>query len=301
MKRTRVAATLTAAMATALTLTACGSDDGAGTGAAGGSEADLRAAVQGNVDAINDGDVDAVIAASSARCRAVVDKAELLMGFGLIDELYGDITLKELKILENDGTVARVMGTTGIQALDEDDGGGRWIYEEGEWRTDDCDDDGPGVDSAPTDDDTEDDDTEDTAAAGDLGVGESYTWGDSGVSVTIDSVAEFTEIGEWDFVTEGATPFRVTVTISNDGPNRLDLDDVAVFAEGATRGGDTNAEYFEAGHREIAGQLATGGSEQKTWDASLDAEYGQDVLITVSYWGDDHVWDDDPQWLATIE
>jgi hypothetical protein len=302
MNRTRTAVTLAAALATALTLTACGSDDrtsASGTGGTGGSDAELRAAVQNNLKAINDADADAVIAAHTVRCRAIVDKDYLPISLGLIEELYGEITLEELKILQNDGAVARVRGTTGIQALDEDDedsDGARWVYEDGEWRNDDCDDEDQGDDPEATDDNGQG-----TAAPGDLAIGDSHTWDGTGLTVTVTDVTERSEFGEWDMPTADSTPFSVHVTIANDGDAPIDLSDVAITVEGATSGGGVNLDYFE-GDLELSGRLAVGETITGTWSDSINEDYGRDLVITIAHWHDSNsVWADDPQWLATIK
>ncbi|GAA2108769.1 nuclear transport factor 2 family protein [Streptomyces synnematoformans] len=135
---------LAASTAVLLTLTACGSDDegDAGDGATQAGEAALRKAVQDRMDAVNDGNVDAIQELTSTRCREKTSKQELTKTIDLTNTLYGDIELKSLDILEINEDSAVVKGTTGIEALDKpqpgDDEGARWALEDGHWRTDDC-------------------------------------------------------------------------------------------------------------------------------------------------------------------
>jgi hypothetical protein len=139
MTRTRTAALATGA-ALLLATAACSSSDN-GRSSSPADEAALRQAVQDSVDAINEGDVQAILDAQSARCRDRTSEAEAQQAVDLMETLYGDVTLQSLDILEFNEDGAVVKGTTGIQALDEaDDGtdGARWIYEDGAWRDDDC-------------------------------------------------------------------------------------------------------------------------------------------------------------------
>ena len=300
MNRARTASAVVAAVAV-LTLTACGSDTSPVLGATG-SEADLRKAVQANLDAINSGDAESILDSMSARCQGSNSVEEIRQASEMIAAIYGELTLVELDIPEFDGTSALVRGRTGIQALDDESDGARWIHEDGAWRNDDCVD--TGSDAGP-DTDTDTDDSDSSTDSGqdtgeDLGIGETHTYPGTDVSVTVTGVREVTEFAEWDSPTEGATPFRVHLTIHNAGDAHIDLDDLFVSAEGATIGGAVNSEYFE-NDMIITGRLAAGATVDATWSASLDEEYGRDLVVTVGYWHDgDFPTSAEPQWAATI-
>lgn len=166
----------------------------------------------------------------------------------------------------------------------------------------------PDVDQADDDADEADEADEDTdgddsgnSLEGDLAVGDTYTWDDTGVSVTVDEVTERTEFGEYDFFTEGATAFSVGLTIANDGDGPIDLMDIAVIVRGATSGGDVNFDGA-SDDLELSGRLAAGESVSGTWSDSINEEYGRDLLITIGYWHDgESMMAEDPKWLASID
>lgn len=132
MTHRRATTALATTAAALLALTACSSGSSA--------EDDLKAAVQDNITAYNDGDLAAARALLSERCRAETSEDDTRETIELIDQLYGDITLQDITVHDIDGDTARVSATTGIQALDDagDDDGAQWVYEDGAWRTDDC-------------------------------------------------------------------------------------------------------------------------------------------------------------------
>ncbi|GAA3870641.1 hypothetical protein [Streptomyces sedi] len=292
---------IAAATATVVTLTGCGSDDGTDDnrsprqGEAGGTEDDLLQAIDDNLAAINDGDAEAVFASRSAACREEATVEEAAEAVGLVGALYGEISFETLEVLEFDGTTARVRGTTGIEALDSDDGeegeGARWIWEEGAWRDDSC-----GEDS---DDEAEDADEAATAPS-DLPAGEGYDWGD-GISLTVDGVTEMPldSLGEYDSVPDGHTPFQVEMTIVNDGDQPLELDEFAIVVEGATNGGTVDSLYL-MDQEYLEGRLAPGESKEHREAYSIDtAAHGRDLVVE-GWRYTDELGSDTPTWVVTI-
>ncbi|TDC73792.1 hypothetical protein [Streptomyces hainanensis] len=287
-----------------LSTAACGSDAESGddprdarSADAGGSEEELRRAVEDSLGAINEGDADALLAGQSAACREQTSADEAVEALALIEALYGEIRLEEIEILEFEGTSAVVRGTTGIEALDSagDDDGARWIWEDGAWRDDSCDDAGSaqdsGQDAAPDPDAT---------VPSDLAAGETHEW-DDGVSVTLTGVTEIPSdsLGEFDLVTEGHTPFFVELTIVNDGEQPADLGEFSTLVEGATNGGTVDSVYVE-GEEYLEGRLAPGETKEHREPYSIDtAANGSDLVIELWRYQEDMDFDA-PTWVATI-
>jgi len=279
----------------AATLTACSDDDAPptrDTNATGGSEDELRQAVQAGVDAINSADTDAYLALQSAACREQVTPDETQQTFELIESLYGDIDLQTVEISDFDGATARVRGTTGIQALDEagDQDGALWTWEDGGWRDDSCHED---VGQATA---------EDSTVPTDLAIGDTHNW-DDGASLTITSVSQTpdSELGEFDreFITEGQTPITVAVTVTNSGDAPLDLSEFSFFVEGATTGGEAESQFFE-GDEFLEGRLAPGQSRDHTEHYSFDiGQYGADITVE-GFRMHEGMDLDSPIWAATI-
>ncbi|WP_129841119.1 nuclear transport factor 2 family protein [Streptomyces sp. RFCAC02] len=289
-----VAAFTTAALTLAAAACSSDGDDGNRPSAAGGSREQLRQAVEDNLAAINDGDVDALLASQSANCRERTTPEETAQALELIDAFYGDVSLEDLDIIEFDGTTARVRGTTGIEAIDEsgDQDGARWIWEDGAWRDDSCDEDAA--------DDQEADDPADTVPT-DLPVGKSHDWSD-GATTTVTGVSEIPDdsLGEFSTLTEGHTPFWVEITITNHSEQPIDLGDFHLSVEGATNGGTVDSVYIED-QEHLEGRLAPG--ETKEWrdSYSIDtAANGRDLVIEVWRTSED-LFLDAPTWVATIE
>ena len=115
-----------------LSLAACG-------GSSASPELALKAAAQTHTDAINDGDLDRVKQHMSTRCLSEWDDTSLRETLTLIHTMYGEITLKNVKVtrMNEKETSAHVEGTSGIEALDQGDSAW-WVYENGTWRADDC-------------------------------------------------------------------------------------------------------------------------------------------------------------------
>ncbi|RKN08577.1 hypothetical protein D7319_14350 [Streptomyces radicis] len=134
----------------------------------------------------------------------------------------------------------------------------------------------------------------------DLTAGEAFTW-DNGLIIAVEGAQEVMELDEWDFTPEGHIPFRVTLTITNDGDEPVDLDEVGVLVSGATNGGEAASAYFEDGHEEIAGRLAPGVTETKNADWSLSPDHGRDIVVQVAHWNESvDFLAPDPEWLITI-
>ncbi|MCE7079612.1 hypothetical protein LZF96_05340 [Streptomyces sp. ST2-7A] len=304
MRHTRTTVALFTAFTVLGTLTACGEGTGDGTGGegasteAGGTEEALRDAVQANMDAINGGHADAMYNLLSERCRARTTMEEVEFSLGLIKELYGNLTLEEVIVRDMDGNTAIVEGKTGIEALDraeEEDGGGRWIHEDGDWRNDECDD----TDPADTDENTVGEEHADQSGA-DLPLGDTHTW-DDGVALTITDVTEIPadRIGEYDYVSEGQTPFTVTLTVVNDSGNPVDLDDFYISVQGITTGGSAESVYLD-GSEILEGRLATGQTREHEEHFSLDTDkYGQDIVIEGNRLSA-LMGPDSPTWIATL-
>ncbi|MBB0242742.1 hypothetical protein FNQ90_01115 [Streptomyces alkaliphilus] len=305
MRHTRTTAVLFTAFTLLGALTACGADSGdeGGTGGegssteAGGTEEALREAVQANVDAINGGRADAVYTLLSERCRTQTTMEEVEFSLELIKELYGDLTLEDVTVHEVDGHTALVEGKTGVEALDraeEEDGGGRWIHEDGNWRNDECDD----TDTAEAEGNFEEEDSDRSGA--DLALGETHTW-DDGVALTLTEVTEIPAegIGEYDYVSEGQTPFTVTLTIVNDSGSPVDLDDFYVSVQGTTTGGSADSVYLD-GSEFLEGRLAAGQTREHEEHFSFDTEkYGHDLVIEANR-PSDFLNPDSPAWIATL-
>ncbi|ARQ70209.1 hypothetical protein [Streptomyces marincola] len=306
--RTHKLSVAATALILALVGTACGSDSDSDADAGGGggetseaergSEEALRRAVEDNLAAMNAGDTDAFLAGQSARCREVTTASEAGQAMELIDTLYGDISLRELDILEFDGVNARVLGTTGIEALDDagEQDGARWVWEEGEWRSDDCEE---GATGQAADEDPAEGDTSATVPP-DLAVGESHAW-DDGVSVTVAALTgiPLDSLGEFDTVTEGHTPFSVELEIVNEGDQPLDLSEFGLVVEGATNGGSVDSVYLEDAEF-LEGRLAPGETMDFRDAYSIDtARNGSELVIEVWRYHDDMDFEP-PTWSGSV-
>ncbi|MBQ1165484.1 hypothetical protein KBZ21_46675, partial [Streptomyces sp. A73] len=64
----------------------------------------------------------------------------------------------------------------------------------------------------------------------------------------------------------GETAFRINIKFDNGSEQPIDLDDVSVLAEGATKGGEAAVTTWENGSAEITGRLAAGQTAAKTED-----------------------------------
>ncbi|WP_049568765.1 hypothetical protein [Streptomyces sp. SBT349] len=298
IRRTTVR-TATAVLVLGICITACGSDDDTGSStnsdnaSSGGTEEALRQAVQDGLDAMNSGDTEALLNGRTARCREQTTVEEAQQSTDLIDSLYGDITLEELQILEFDETSARVLGTTGIEALDEanNQDGARWTWEDGAWRNDDC------------DDNTENGENSDPAGAaeGDLPLGEVYAW-DDGLAVTVDNLRQVpaSDLGEYETVEDAEIPFVADVTITNTGDQPYDLSGLHLGVTGATQGGDAYNTSYEnvgaVGHYE--GRLAPGETLESVHGWTIEEQHGLDVVIE-AFRNDD--WQlPQPTWIGSI-
>lgn len=142
--------------------------------------------------------------------------------------------------------------------------------------------------------------TTEQPALGPLTVGDTYTWPHDQVAATVTSVAEFTNLGEYDTVEPGEIPFRVEITVTNNGQQPIDASSFSAFVMGATVGGEAAGTSFDEGSNEFAGQLAPGNTATFTDDAVIDEQYGRDVLVELQRWDTD-VMDEPPVWTATIE
>ncbi|MGK5529042.1 hypothetical protein [Streptomyces sp. URMC 129] len=128
-----------------------------------------------------------------------------------------------------------------------------------------------------------------------LSPGQSYTWEEDGLTVTVGPATVYTGSDPADFVTPGETPFTVDVTILNEGTEPVDLADLRFMAE--TPGGTTASPATVGGAGFLEGALAPGGTEEAVQAWSLDtAAHGSDVVITASWF----VSIDSPRWATTI-
>ncbi|MDT0306115.1 hypothetical protein RM780_03950 [Streptomyces sp. DSM 44917] len=135
----------------------------------------------------------------------------------------------------------------------------------------------------------------------DLAIGDTQNWED-GVSATITHVTEIpaSEIGQYDYVGEGQTPFIVGMTIVNDSEQPIDLGEFTVSVEGATNGGTAEFVYIESQSEVLEGRLAPGQTREHEDAYSLDVDqYGRDLVIEMLrfYEGMDL---DNPTWIGSI-
>jgi hypothetical protein len=151
----------------------------------------------------------------------------------------------------------------------------------------------------PTDTEEETDDLAGATDA-DLALGDTHNWTD-GVSLTITGLPEIdpTTLGEFDTVTEGTTPFRVEMTITNGTDQPLDLSEFTSIVEGATNGGAPDSEYFE-GDELLEGRLAPGGTKEHADSYSVNvADLGRDMVVEIWRMHDDMDLDA-PTWVGSI-
>lgn len=114
-----------------------------------------------------------------------------------------------------------------------------------------------------------------------LKAGETFTY-DDGLAVTVDSIKEFTDFGEYDYPPEnGDTAFRINLTFENGTKEPFALDDLYISVEGTTNGGMAEGNWFENGDKEITGRLAAGVTTTGTSDHTLTDKYGRDVVVIV--------------------
>lgn len=149
--------------------------------------------------------------------------------------------------------------------------------------------------------DTEDPADEKPAADTTLEVGQTFTY-DDGLAVTVDSIEEFTDFGEFDYPPEdGETAFRINLTFDNGTKKPFALDDLYITVEGATNGGMASGGYWENGSKEITGRLAPDISTTGTSDHTLAAKYGRDVVVTIGRLDEPGLMLDDLEWSGSIK
>ncbi|WP_326596759.1 hypothetical protein [Streptomyces sp. NBC_01803] len=125
--------------------------------------------------------------------------------------------------------------------------------------------------------------------------GESYTWEEQGLTVTVGPAERYTGSDPVDPLVEGETPFTVDVTILNEGTEPVDLADVRFMAE--TPAGLTASPVGIAGAGFLEGTLAAGRTEEAVQAWSLDtAANGRAVVIEASWFASM----DTPRWATTI-
>ena len=159
----------------------------------------------------------------------------------------------------------------------------------------------PAADTDETEpDDGQENDGQDNGT--ELKVGQSYTF-ENGPTVTVDSIKTVTEFSEFDLRPKsGEQAFRVNVTFDNTkGTKPINLDEFSLMVVGATNGGDAKGTYFEAGKKEITGRIAPGQKDTKNHDYTLEKQYGKDVVVTVTWAGDEDFMDEPPTWAGTIQ
>ncbi|WP_407563328.1 hypothetical protein [Streptomyces sp. 184] len=119
------------------------------------------------------------------------------------------------------------------------------------------------------------------AADTSLKVGETFTY-DDGLAITVDSIKEFSDFGEFDYPPEnGDTAFRINFTFDNGTKKPFALDDLYVSVEGTTNGGMAEGNYWENGSKEITGRVAPGVTTTGTSDHALADKYGRDVVVMI--------------------
>ena len=121
-----------------------------------------------------------------------------------------------------------------------------------------------------------------------LKFGESYTWPD-GLKVSVLEAKEWTQFTDEDYATDdpAQTEFRVKVKVTNGGEAPVKLDDLSVFIEGATNGGEAATTGFATDSQPLDGRLAPGVSATKTDDNALETKYGKKIVVTVQRNSDD--------------
>jgi hypothetical protein len=121
-----------------------------------------------------------------------------------------------------------------------------------------------------------------------LKFGESYTWPD-GLKVSVLEAKEWTQFTDEDYATDdpAQTEFRVKVKVTNGGEAPVKLDDLSVFIEGATNGGEAATTGFATDSQPLEGRLAPGVSATKTDDNALETKYGKKIVVTVQRNSDD--------------
>ncbi|WP_225794773.1 hypothetical protein [Streptomyces aculeolatus] len=139
------------------------------------------------------------------------------------------------------------------------------------------------------------------AADTSLTVGETFTY-DDGLAVTVDSIREFSDFGEFDYPPEdGDTAFRINLTFDNGTKKPFSLDDLYLSVEGATNGGAAEGNYWENGSKEITGRVAPGVATNGTSDHTLAAKYGRDVVVTLGRLDEANLMADDLEWSGSIK
>ncbi|WP_059012228.1 DUF4352 domain-containing protein [Streptomyces specialis] len=125
--------------------------------------------------------------------------------------------------------------------------------------------------------------------------GQSYTWEEQGLTVTVGPASRYTGTDPADFLVEGETAFTVDVTIVNEGSAPADLADLRFTAE--TPDGTPASTASVAGAGFLTGTLAPGDTEEAVQAWSLDtAAHGSDVVIVGSWFADI----DTARWLTAI-
>ncbi|MFJ9029799.1 hypothetical protein ACIRQP_14950 [Streptomyces sp. NPDC102274] len=145
---------------------------------------------------------------------------------------------------------------------------------------------------------------EEKAPDTELAVGDGFRYKD-GVLLAVTGINRLTaaDFGEFD-LKPGAdkTGFRVSLDVTNNAKNPLDLDAWGVNAQGATTGGQTEFVSAEKGSRQMTGRLAPGKKGSFTFEYALAKKDGAEVVFTMTRVDDSvDLLAEDPHWTGTIK
>ncbi|MFC9286540.1 hypothetical protein [Streptomyces sp. NPDC057052] len=121
-----------------------------------------------------------------------------------------------------------------------------------------------------------------------LKFGQAYTWPD-GLKVTVVEAKRFTDYDKelLESAEPGKTDFRISLKVQNTGKAPVDLDDLSIIVEGATKGGEAAGTIFSKGSEPLEGRLAPGVTVVKNNDNVLETGYGKRIVVTVQRSSDD--------------
>jgi len=142
---------------------------------------------------------------------------------------------------------------------------------------------------------------DDKAPDTELKLGDTFKYKD-GLKVTVTRIAKFTDFDpDYGGAEPNQTPFRIDVKFQNDSSKPVNLDEISVNGQGATKGGDAEFTLWGDDTKDVTGRLAPGQSDTKNSDGVLDKKYGTQMVVTVTRMTDDaDIMADDPNWTGPI-
>lgn len=132
--------------------------------------------------------------------------------------------------------------------------------------------------------------------------GEPHTWDDD-LSVSVEHATPLAGTAVPGDTADGSLgPFRIELTVTNDGDRPVDLDDLVVSVESAAGGASATPAYAADGTRALTGRLAPGTTERRTSDWSLGGRHTPELLVTVGYWHEEDTAGAaaDPHWRVSL-